>query len=137
MITEHGKPNTENFKMDPRLANLLRTILPAHRFYARKLAGLPVDDWQQLPFTTKAELVANQAEHPPYGELLTYPLERYTRMHQTSGTQGVALRWLDTPESWDWMLDCWRTIYSVAGIAAGDRLFFPFSFGPFLGFWTA
>jgi phenylacetate-CoA ligase len=123
--------------MDPRLAELLRTILPTHRFYARKFAGLPLDDWSKLPFTTKEELVASQAGHPPYGELLTYPLERYTRLHQTSGTKGAPLRWLDTPESWDRMLGCWEKMFAVVGVTPADRLLFAFSFGPFLGFWTA
>jgi phenylacetate-CoA ligase len=123
--------------MDPHLTELLRAILPTHRFYARKFAGLPLDDWTRLPFTTKDELLANQAAHPPYGELLTGPLERYTRLHQTSGTKGAPLRWLDTPESWDWMLACWRKMFAMVGVVPGDRLFFPFSFGPFLGFWTA
>jgi phenylacetate-CoA ligase len=123
--------------MDPRLVELLRTILPAHRFYARKFAGLPLDDWHNLPFTTKDELLASQAEHPPYGELLTFPLERYVRLHQTSGTKGAPLRWLDTQESWDWMLGCWRKMFDIVGVTAADRLMFAFSFGPFLGFWTA
>jgi phenylacetate-CoA ligase len=92
------------------LAELLQTILPTNRFYARKFAGLPLDDWTRLPFTTKAELLANQIEFPPYGELLTYPLERYTRMHQTSGTKGAPLRWLDTPESWNRMLGSWVVV---------------------------
>ena len=35
------------------------------------------------------------------------------------------------------MLDNWRTIYQAAGASAGDRVFFAFSFGPFLGFWTS
>ena len=35
------------------------------------------------------------------------------------------------------MLDSWAAIYRLAGVQPGDRLFFPFSFGPFLGFWTA
>jgi phenylacetate-CoA ligase len=123
--------------MDPRLANLLRTILPTHRFYARKFAGLALDDWAKLPFTTKDELLASQAAHPPYGELLTYPQERYPRLHQTSGTQGTPLRWLDTPESWERMLGSWRTMFDIVGVTAADRLLFAFSFGPFLGFWTA
>lgn len=123
--------------MDPRLGELLRTILPTHRFYARKFAGLDLDDWSRLPFTTKDELLASQAEYPPYGELLTYPLERYTRLHQTSGTRGTPLRWLDTPESWDRMLGAWRTMFDMIGVTSADRLLFAFSFGPFLGFWTA
>ena len=128
-----------------RLVALLRNILPANRFYALKFAaaGLQADDirspadLKRLPFTTKTELVADQAEHPPYGSNLTYPLERYCRLHQTSGTSGRPLRWLDTPESWAWALDCWAAKYRFVRLRPGDRLFFPFSFGPFLGFWTA
>jgi len=37
----------------------------------------------ELPFTTKQELVDDQAEHPPFGTNLTYPVERYVRIHQT------------------------------------------------------
>jgi phenylacetate-CoA ligase len=47
------------------------------------------------------------------------------------------LRWLDTAESWQWMIDCWRRIFESAGVDSADRVFFPFSFGPFLGFWLA
>ena len=120
-----------------RLAALLGSILPDNRFYARKLAAVSGDDWEAIPFTTKAELLEDQAQHPPYGSNLTYPIERYSRLHQTSGTSGKPLRWLDTPDSWSALLDCWAINYRVVGITAGDRLFFPFSFGPFLGFWTA
>jgi phenylacetate-CoA ligase len=91
----------------------------------------------RFPFTRKHDLVADQQEHPPYGSDLTYPLDRYTRCHGTSGSTGHPLRWLDTPESWAWMLGHWRRVYEAAGVGPGDRVFFAFSFGPFLGFWTA
>jgi phenylacetate-CoA ligase len=128
-----------------RLAALLREVLPRNRFYVRKLAaaGLSADDLTEpggltrLPFTTKAELLADQEGHPPYGDILTYPLERYARFHQTSGTSGRPLRWLDTPESWAWAVGCWAALYRIARIGPADRLCFAFSFGPFLGFWTA
>src|SRR5450432_1027774 len=35
------------------------------------------------------------------------------------------------------MLKCWEQMFRIAGVTAADRLLFPFSFGPFLGFWTA
>ncbi len=128
-----------------RLSLLLRDILPGNRFYARKFQQAGIDvaslslpaDLPRLPFTTKSELLDDQAQHPPYGEILTYPVEHYSRLHQTSGTAGRPLRWLDTPESWSRLLDCWMTMLGMAGVTAADRLFFPFSFGPFLGFWTA
>jgi phenylacetate-CoA ligase len=128
-----------------RLCALLDEILPANSFYARKMAtaGLTradfrsLDDLSRLPFTTKAELFADQAAHPPYGQVLTYPRSRYSRLHQTSGTSGRPLCWLDTPKSWNWLLDCWDAMFDIIRLRPDDRLFFPFSFGPFLGFWTA
>jgi phenylacetate-CoA ligase len=35
------------------------------------------------------------------------------------------------------MLGNWREIMVASGVKAGDRLFFAFSFGPFIGFWLA
>jgi phenylacetate-CoA ligase len=128
-----------------RLRTLLNDIVPQNRFYSTKLAEAGVNlaaiqsvaDLARLPLTTKEELVADQAQYPPYGQVLTYPLRCYSRLHQTSGTVGRPLRWLDTPESWNRLLDCWEAMFQIVGLKAEDRLFFPFSFGPFLGFWTA
>ena len=128
-----------------RLAHLVRQIHGRNEFYSRKLdaAGIrrgafaPSDDFVKLPLTTKGELVADQQSSPPWGTALTEPIERYTRYNQTSSTTGSPLRWLDTNESWQWMLDCWKAVYRAADVCARDRILFPFSFGPFLGFWTA
>jgi phenylacetate-CoA ligase len=127
-----------------RVRELLAAILPANRFYARKFAGInpfdirTPDDFAGLPTTSKAELAADQAEHPLYGSALTYPLERYCRLHQTSGTStGHPLRWLDCPDSWEWLLGCWRVSFPFMDLSPRDKIFFPFSFGPFLGFWSA
>jgi phenylacetate-CoA ligase len=123
---------------------LLRTVAAGNRFYRPRLeaAGLAagarsLEEFRRLPFTTKEELVADQERHPPYGSNLSFPMERYARLHATSGTSGRPLRWLDTPESWRWMLGNWACVFRACGVGAGDRVFFPFSFGPFLGFWTA
>jgi phenylacetate-CoA ligase len=128
-----------------RLRTLLSAIHGANPFYTRKLgpAGDPAqlhslaDFAAKVPFTTKAELSEDQRAHPPYGTNLTFPLERYTRCHQTSGSTGAPLRWLDTPDSWEWMLRSWLEVYRAAGTTAKDRVFFAFSFGPFIGFWLA
>jgi phenylacetate-CoA ligase len=129
-----------------RLRHLLAELLDGNGFYGPRLleAGLAdtIPDLAtftgRMPFTTKAEVVADQRAHPPYGTNLTYPLDHYVRFHQTSGTTGgVPLRWLDTVESWNECLKVWHRVFEVAGIGAGDRVFLPFSFGPFLGFWTA
>ena len=128
-----------------QLRSLVAELFPGNAFYSQKwnAAGVTFDvaslaDFsRRFPFTTKSELVQNQLAHPPFGTNLTYPLDRYTRFHQTSGTTGTPLRWLDTPESWDWMLDSWTEIYRAAGVSGADRVYFAFSFGPFIGFWMA
>ena len=127
------------------LQKLLSAIRPANGFYETKLgptgisADLPsLDEYRKrCPFTTKAELVADHQAHPPYSSNLTFPQSRYTRTHQTSGTSGQPMRWLDTPESWQWMIDNWCDILEAAGVNSEDRIFFAFSFGPFIGFWLA
>ncbi|MEY4482602.1 MAG: hypothetical protein RL693_54 [Verrucomicrobiota bacterium] len=98
-----------------------------------------MDDFiRQVPFTKKEHLLADRVAHPPFGSNFTEPLHHYTRICQTSGTStGQPMALLDTPESWEAMLNCWRQVYHAAGLKQGDRIFFAFSFGPFLGFWTA
>ncbi len=128
-----------------RLSQLLQAIYGPNPFYTRKLDAAGVHpasltfprDLSRLPLTTKHELVADQQRVPPWGTNLTESIGRYTRYNQTSSTTGSPLRWIDTNESWQWMLECWKAVYGGARVDAGDRIFFPFSFGPFLGFWTA
>jgi phenylacetate-CoA ligase len=128
-----------------QLNALLDVVRNGNAFYSRRLkaAGLQAkfsslsEYFDRISFTTKQELVDDQLANPPYGTNLSYPLARYTRLFQTSGTTRTPMRWLDTPESWSWMLDCWERVYQSAGVTSADRIFYAFSFGPFLGFWTA
>jgi phenylacetate-CoA ligase len=123
-----------------KLQSGLKDVLRTNAFWRERLHDVRGwDDFERLPLTTKSELVADQASHPPFGTNLTYSLDRYVRMHQTSGSSGDApLRWLDTAESWEWWTGIWSDhVYRAAGVTAADRLFFAFSFGPFIGFWSA
>ena len=127
-----------------RLSELVTAIYGRNAFYTRKFEEAGLADGAAavparpgtLPLTTKAELNADQPANPPWGTALTEPLERYTRYCQTSSTTGRPLRWIDTNESWQFLLDCWKAVYRGAQVGIGDRVFFPFSFGPFLGFWA-
>lgn len=128
-----------------RLQSMVDTLLASNAFYGRKLRDVGIDDGRSvssdrvgdLPFTTKEELSEDQAAHPPYGTNLTYPIERYFRFHQTSGTTGRPLRWLDDDAGWDWFTDGWVSVFRAAGVTESDRVFFAFGFGPFIGFWSA
>ena len=129
-----------------RLREMLKPVLGTNKFYTAKLGDVGVfsaddiqsmDDLSNLPFTTKVELSTDQEMNPPYGSNLTFPTEAYVKIHQTSGTTGEPLRCLDTVESWDWWADCWATVFRAAGVNADARIFYAFSFGPFIGFWSS
>ena len=93
-------------KLQMMMAHLWNT----NQFYTHKWQAAHVQpsdmrslaDLVRLPLTRKCELMSDQASHGPFGTNLTYPLENYVRMHQTSGTTGVPLKVFDTNESWDW-----------------------------------
>src|SRR5262245_47718328 len=123
-----------------RLRARLPEVLAGNSFWRQRLHAVAGwDDFERLPLTTKADLVADQAANPPFGTNLTHPVDRYLRLHQTSGTSGSGpLRWLDDAESWAWWRRLWAAhVYRSAGVGAGDRVFLAFSFGPFIGFWSA
>jgi phenylacetate-CoA ligase len=127
-----------------RLRELLRTILPHNRFYADKLGRVlprPADlttlaDLADWPFTFKEELVAAAAGSGRPANL-TWPVERYVRFHQTSGTHGRPLLVFDTVDDWGWWMACWRLVLERGGVGPGDRVLVASSFGPYVGFWSA
>jgi phenylacetate-CoA ligase len=124
-----------------RLNRLLHTILPHNRFYAAKLSGLPVElpslgPFEAFPFTFKEELV-DGAIDSRYAANLTWPVDRYVRLHRTSGTRGRPLMVLDTREDWQWWMKCWEYVLDAGEISCQDRVMMAFSFGPFIGFWSA
>lgn len=124
---------------------LLAAELGHNAFYRRKLREADVEptsitsrkDLQRLPFTTSSELAASQDGHPPYGDLLTYPLSRYRYLHQTSGTSGKPLLWLDTEDDWQTWIRGWGHVYRGAGVSEDDVVFCAFSFGPYVAHWSA
>ncbi|MCU0703197.1 MAG: AMP-binding protein [Fimbriiglobus sp.] len=139
---------TEHFNRTQSLHYLRDRIAPnLTPFYSTKFAAAGTDlaaiytwdDYRRLPFTTKDELVADQNTHPPYGSNHCAPTARYIRLHQTSGTSsGRPLRWRDTCDDWDRLCRLWDVgLRDDVGLTENDCTFFPFSFGPFLGFWAA
>jgi phenylacetate-CoA ligase len=125
-----------------RLNALLDQVLPHNKFYAQKLARVErplksLNDLAACPFTFKQELVGLVSGGDNAIQNLTWPRDRYSRFHQTSGTSGRPMAVLDTADDWHWVLECWQYVLDAAGIAAGDRVLMAFSFGPHIGFWGA
>ena len=109
-------------------------------FYAERLrqVSLPIatlDELVGIPLLQKSDLVQDARCAP--GLAFDLPKVRYTRLHQTSGTKGFPMAVLDTPEDWKWWLRCWDYVLDAAEVTEADVALMAFSFGPFIGFWTA
>lgn len=135
-----ARPALEGHQL-ARFNTLLEEILPANGFYASKLGSQPkqlesLEQLREFPFTTKDEL-ALPAGGPQLPANLTYPAEQYVRFHQTSGTRGRPLPVFDTAADWGWWIDAWQYVLDAADITPSDRAMLAFSFGPFVGFWSA
>src|SRR5689334_4683785 len=127
------RPELQAYQLG-RLNALLRAIVPQNAFYAQKFSAVinqnrlakasgPLTspgELAQLPLTIKDEL---QIIEP--GKLaanLTWPIDRYTRLHQTSGTRGRPLVVLDTSEDWQWWMECWNYVLDAAQVESSDRV---------------
>lgn len=124
-----------------KLNALLEEVLTHNVFYKRKLSACPtqLEDLDQLaswPHTTKEELQP-QPGNEPFAANRTYPVDQYVRCHQTSGTRGRPLVVLDTANDWHWWVDAWQYVLDGAQVTSTDRVLLAFSFGPFIGFWSA
>lgn len=141
-MADRSRTETTQLKL---LQSLIGELVAGNEFYRSRLEDAGIDAsigslsefTEKMPFTTKMDLVWDREEFAPYGSNLTYPIEDYSRFCQSSGTTRGPLPSLDTPASWSAMLDCWDRVFDAAEISTREVIFFAFSFGPFLGFWTA
>jgi phenylacetate-CoA ligase len=124
-----------------KLNRLLEEVRAHNPFYKRKLSGSPahlgsLDQLAKFPQTIKEELQPEPGDEP-FAVNRTYPIERYVRCHQTSGTRGRPLVVLDTADDWQWWIEAWQYVLDAAHVTPDDRALLAFSFGPFIGFWSA
>jgi len=127
-----------------RLREQVAHATAASPFYRRKLkaAGIKpaavrtLDDLARLPFTTKDELKENQAEKPPWGDVLAVPLDDVLRIHMTSATTGRPLAFLDTREDWYGFYHSYARALHAFGVRKPDFVMAAFSYGPWIGYWS-
>ena len=124
-----------------RLNDLLALVTERNAFQRSRLgAWAPlqsVEELRRLPFTRKQDLLDDQHAHPPFGTNLTFGLERYGHLNQTSGTTGQTLRVLDTDDDWAWWSSGLAHHLRAAGVGPDDRVALAYSFGPYVQFWAS
>ncbi len=114
-----------------------------NRFYTRcwvEAGVAPGDikslaDLRNLPFTSKMDLERAQAEAPPFGTNATFPVaptRAFINLPAPQASRPCSIR-RKAGNGGGLLGNC------VQGcrVGAEDRVFLPFSFGPFIGFWAA
>jgi len=105
-------------------------------FHPDQLKAL--DDLRRIPFMTRDEWMASQAEQPLFGALPTTSQDNAIRYHLTSGTSGsVPIRVLDGMKDWEWIAEMWSYGFWGFGVRPEDVVYFAFGYGSFIGFWGA
>jgi len=107
----------------------------AHGFHPDQVRTL--DDFTtKVPVITKKMLVADQAEHPPFGSYArTMQPGEIARIHGSSGTSGVPTMYAVSKTDWDRAADAHAMAQWCAGVRPDDVVQVGFPFGLFFGGW--
>ncbi|MEV1290647.1 phenylacetate--CoA ligase family protein [Pseudonocardia sp. NPDC049635] len=111
----------------------------AHGFHPDQVRTL-ADFTAKVPVITKKMLVADQAEHPPFGSYtrdFSTPDGRrgIARIHGSSGTSGVPTLYAVSEGDWERAADVHAMAQWCAGIRPDDLAQVGFPFGLFFGGW--
>jgi phenylacetate-CoA ligase len=141
-VQGHNVAATASAQLE-RLNHLITTVGRNNPFYAdkwRRAGLLPrtlhcLSELTNFPFTTRAELVHDALEYPPLGHNLTWPASAYQRLNRSSGTTNAPIYWADDAQSWQWVVQCSRDLFALAGLKRSDRIFFIAPLGASSGPW--
>jgi phenylacetate-CoA ligase len=106
----------------------------AHGFHPDQVGTLR-DFTERCPIITKKMLVADQAEHPPYGSYLGVDRRDVSRIHGSSGTSGTPTMYGVSKRDWDNSREIWSIAHWSMGLRPSDTVHFAFPFGLFFGGW--
>jgi phenylacetate-CoA ligase len=123
-----------------KLNALVAKVLPNNRYYQERFgcSALRLDslaEWSKMPTSRKSDWLGEDSSGLALHH--SFSQDQYRRYHRTSGTKGKPMVILDTADDWQWWLATWQYVLDASGIQADDRIMMAFSFGPFIGFWSA
>ncbi len=122
-------------KQQKELLAFVNLVREKSGFFAKRLEN-PISslaEFAAMPLLNKTDLIGDDG----YAANLTFPRQDYSRFHRTSGTTGRPMAVLDTKEDWQWWMESWQFVLDSAEVSADDHVLMAFSFGPFVGFWSA
>ena len=114
-----------NFNYGPILNNKIKNILKKSKFYKKKLKNfknkkINPEIFNQIPFTTKKELLDDQMKFPPFGSNLTVDKKNIQRVHRTSGTSNKPLILALTKNDLRLMTETGSVCSKISGLKSND-----------------
>jgi phenylacetate-CoA ligase len=114
-------------------------------YYRRKWEAAGIDperirsleDFERVPITTKEELRATQAEHPPFGDYLCVDESEVHHVHGTSGTSGRPTAFGISRDDWRVIANEHARVLWAMGVRPADTVFIGSFFSLYLGSWGA
>lgn len=116
-----------------RLKHQLEFVWKNNRFFRRRFEeqGITPDDIRtpddyskKVPLIDKKDLIADQKDHPPYGERLGMPVDKIVQTHLTSGTSGLGQEVYGcTRADVEHLGGTWAVNYFWLGVRPGDAVF--------------
>jgi phenylacetate-CoA ligase len=94
------------------------------------------DDFtRRCPTITKSMLIADQAEHPPYGSYLGIDPHDVARVHSSTGTSGAPTVYGVSAADWEQAARVFAMTQWAMGVRPDDLVQFAFPFSLFFGGW--
>lgn len=141
---ETMEPRLREKKIVERLQHQLRYVYERVPFYRRHydahgfspdMVSSLEDFTTKVPVITKKMLVADQAEHPPFGSYLGVSRDQLARIHGSSGTMGAPTMYGVSRRDWDRAGEFSCMALWCAGLRPDDVVHISFPFTLFFGGW--
>lgn len=128
-----------------KIKNVMKYAYEKSGFYQRKWSkvGLHPDDinslkdFEQVPFTTKAEIREDLAQYPPFGSNVCVPFSEVHRIQGTSGTTGKPTVFSFGKDDWERIAHQHARIMWSFGMRPSDLVFIASPLALYIGSWGA
>jgi phenylacetate-CoA ligase len=109
-------------ELQSKLNNQIRYVLKHSNFYKNKFGSLAISETEQdfldLPFTTKSEILEDQLSNPPFGNNLCVNVSKIQRIHKTSGTTARPLLLALTANDVKHAVQCGAKSFQLSGLTS-------------------
>lgn len=115
-------------------------IIKNSGFYTNKFQNIisleKKEEFFNLPFTTKAEVLLDQEKHPPFGANICVPVDKVSRIHKTSGTTNKPVMIAMTKRDIEYTVEAGSACFRASGLTPNDIVIHCLNYNMWAGGYT-